>query len=311
MRGVNPSLAVDYKRDRATFPCIGQPKVDGVRGMQIRIAKFTARSLEPFANLKLGEFWSDPSFYGLDGELVVPDRPWTHPAMCRDTTSVTNTINSSVVPDLIAFDYVTAETIALPYEKRYRWLESKVRDIDDPALYVMPFVILRNLDELDEYHFSNVEQGYEGTIIRNAKAPFKPDRSTLAMELWRVKDRIDFEVYVRGFVEAMQNNNAAKTNALGRTERSTHKANKTGKAMVGMIQGEIVKDVKWKGKVLFPKGMLIDIGTGQMTHAQRKAVWENPKLLLNKIGKVAVQPHGTKDKPRQPIWLTERAKVDM
>lgn len=311
MFGVNPSLAVDAKLDRAQFPCIAQPKIDGVRGVHLRIGKFSARSLEPFANIKLTKFWSQPDFYGLDGELVVPDRPWTHPAMCRDTTSVTNTIASPIVPDLVAFDFVCRETIALPYEKRYRRLESQVRDLDRPELYIMPFVILKNMDEVEEYHDKNVREGYEGTILRNPKAPYKPDRATLDMELWRIKDRIDFEVKVRGFIEAMRNDNAAKTNALGRTERSTHKANKTGKGMVGMIQGEVVKDVVWQGKVLFPKGMLIDIGAGEMKHPERKAVWENPKLLLNKLGKVSVQPHGTKEKPRQPVWLTQRSKVDM
>lgn len=311
MQGLNPSLAVDVKPGRVIFPCIGQPKADGVRGMQLRVGKFSGRSLEPFANRKLTKFWSQPDFYGLDGELVVPGVPWTHPAMCRDTTSITNTIASPTVPDLIAFDFVTRETMALPYEKRYRRLESQVTDLDEPGLFVMPFVILRNMDEVDEYHDKNVKAGYEGTILRNAKAPFKPDRATLAMELWRIKDRIDFEVKVTGFVEAMRNDNEAKTNALGRTERSTHKANKTGKGMVGMIQGIVLKDVKWQGKTLFAKGMLIDVGPGEMNHAQRKAVWENPKLLLNHTGKVSVQPHGTKDKPRQPIWLTERSKVDL
>jgi DNA ligase 1 len=277
----------------------------------MRIGKFSARSLEPFANVKLGKFWSQTRFYGLDGELVVPGRPWTHPAMCRETTSVTNTIESPVVPDLVAFDLVTADTMELPYERRYRWLESVVRDLDEPGLFVMPFVVLRNMAEVDEYHDRNVREGYEGTILRNAKAPFKPDRATLAMELWRITDRITFEVKVKGFVEAMRNDNAAKTNALGRTERSTHKENKVGKGMVGMIVGEVLKDVVWQGKVLFPKGMLMDIGAGEMTHAQRKQVWENPKLLRGKLGKVAVKPHGTKDKPRQPTWVSERSRVDM
>jgi hypothetical protein len=175
----------------------------------------------------------------------------------------------------------------------------------------MPFVVLRDMAALEEYVAQNREQGYEGTIIRNARAPFKSGDSGLGMELWRIKDRLDFEIIVTRLVEAMENRNEAKVNALGKTERSSHKENKVGKGMVGMIQGKVIKDVKWQGKLLFPKGMLIDVGPGEMDHPTRARYWKRPELIVGKPGKVAVQPYGTKDKPRQPIWLAERAQEDM
>lgn len=310
----NPQRAVDAVLERVQFPCAGQPKLDGVRGMQMLKQRFTGRSLKPFANKRFTQFWSHADFFGLDGEVVAPGLPWNHPAMCRTTTSLTGTIDSPKVPWLVAFDYVKPDTYDLAYERRYALLEKRVDSLQQhygERIELMPLVVLKNMRQLEQYIADNRTKGYEGTIVRNLKAPFKPGDSTLAMELWRIKDRIDFEIRVTKLIEAMQNNNEAKVNALGKTERSSHKANKTGKGMVGMIQGEVVKDVEWQGKLLFPKGMVIDVGPGEMTHPKRKQYWENPKLIVGKLGKVAVQPYGTKDKPRQPVWLTPRNEVDM
>lgn len=312
----NPQLAIDWIEQSVRFPVVAQPKPDGCRGGQYAPGKFTGRSLKAYKNRKLTKFWSNPAFNGLDGELVLPPPiEWNYHAMCRKTTSVCNTIESPTILNLIAFDLVTPTTMHRGYLKRYDMLArlvERLRNEETRRLHLMPMEILRNFDELEAYEQRIVdEEKYEGIILRAPDAPFKPDRSGLGMELWRWKRRIDFEVRVTGLVEAMRNNNEAKTNALGRTERSTHKANKVGKGMVGMIKGEVLKDVVWQGKVLFEEGLPIDINPGEMTHAERKMYWDYPKRIVNKIGKVSVLPHGTKDKPRQPIWLTLRAKEDM
>ncbi len=312
----NPQLAVDWQPERMQFPCIAQPKIDGVRGGQYELGKFTGRSLKAFKNRKLVKYWSDEGFFGIDGELVLPaSHPWVHQSMCRDTTSISGTIESPIVLDLVAFDLVVPSLLPRPYEARYERLARVVEMVgkvrDENKLHLMPMEIVRNMDELEELDNKWTAMGYEGTIVRNRKAPFKPDRSGLAMELWRIKRHIDFEMLVTGFDEAMENRNEAKTNALGRTERSSHKDNKHGKSMVGNIHGTIVKAVVHRGKTLFPKGMPVTCGPGQLTHAERAAIFRDPKLLIGKIGKVKTWPTGVKDKPRQPVWLTVRDKVDM
>lgn len=319
---MNPQLAEDWQRERLVeyfkrkgASLIAQPKLDGCRGGQYNPGRFTGRSLKPYKNKKLTKFWSNSAFDGLDGELILPPPyEWNFYAMCRMTTSVVNTIDSPTIPNLVAFDYVTPKTAQLGYRKRYDKLEKLVEELrneETRRLHLMPFRIVKSLDELEALDDEWVEYGYEGTIVRNGDAPFKPDRSTLAMELWRIKRFIDFEFKVTGLQEAMENRNEAKTNALGRTERSTHKANKVGKGMIGAIIGTVLKDVSYRGEVLFKKGQPIKVGPGEMTHADRAKYWNNPKLIVGKIGKAKVQPHGTKDKPRAPVWIGFRAKEDM
>lgn len=316
-----PQLAVDWRADRLKElfaqkrTIIAQPKLDGVRGGQYNPRAFTGRSLKPFKNKRLTKFWSDIEFFGVDGELIMPPPiEWNYHAMCRSTTSVTNTIDSGIIPNLVAFDLIIGQTIDLPYRKRYAALRKFVEQLRQDhthRIHLMPMQIVKSMTELDEWENKWVEEGYEGAIVRNGDALFKEDRSGEEAELWRIKRRIDFEFIADELVEAMENRNEAKTNALGRTERSTHKENMHGKRMVGAIKGHVLKDVVWQGKVLFPKGMPIKVGPGEMDHAMRKRVWKNPKLIVGKINKAKTQPHGVKEKPRQPLWIGLRSKEDM
>lgn len=46
---MKPLLADDWVESKLVFPLIGQPKVDGVRALNM-VGKLTARSLKPFKN---------------------------------------------------------------------------------------------------------------------------------------------------------------------------------------------------------------------------------------------------------------------
>ena len=311
----NPQLAEDWQpvKLEAMFKqghqFILQPKTDGLRGLHQRAdLGFTARSLKPFDNKANTRYYSDPIYLGIDGECVSPHVKINDDALCRKTTSILNTIEEPTIVNWVAFDLVLPNTIELPYRRRLHMLAKELERIGDPHLRLVKFEIAKCMDDVLAFDARMRELNMEGTIIRRADLPWKAGRSTQYGELWRIKPWIDFEVEIIGFVEAMQNNNEAKKNALGHTERSTHKANKTGKGMIGMIQGRVLKDVQWAGKVLFKAGMVIDIGPGELTHAERAHYFNNPKLFVGKQATVKVMPYGTKDKPRMPTFKALRKK---
>jgi DNA ligase-1 len=64
----------------------------------------------------------------------------------------------------------------------------------------------------------------------------------------------------------------------------------------------MVKDLK--------TGVEFDIGTG-FTESQRQLLWAQGDNLMGKIVKYKSQPTGVKDKPRFPVFLGFRDKVDM
>jgi DNA ligase-1 len=290
------------------------PKVDGVRGGQFIHGSFTGRSLKAFKNIATGEYWSDVAYTGIDGELVMPASAgwtWTSPGLCRNTTGLTNRIHDPMVPDLIAFDLIDRDTADLPYHKRYARLARYVRNVRDHKLHVMPMVEVRRMDDVYAYQEKWLGEGYEGLIIRNPMALPKEGRSTQEMEFWRIKEFVDFEFVIDEVIEAKENRNEAKVNALGHTERSSHKANKHGKGMIGMLRGRLLKDVVWRGKVVLKKGHVVDASAGELSHAEREEGWRRPLLYVKKIGKGKLFPYGVKDKARMPIFLGIRSKEDL
>jgi DNA ligase-1 len=313
-----PQLAINWIRKKVV-PGWDQPKLDGVRGGRYggrddSIAGFTGRSLEPFANRELTKFWSHPDFKFLDGELVLHEKPWDTPRLCSLVTSMTNTISGHPEKSaLVAFDWLS--DLSLPYWRRYALLEQRVSKLQNhygDRIQLMPFRPFKDVDELLWHDTDHLERNLEGTIIRDPNLPAKPGRSSsVEMHLWRIKRFIDFEVRITRFDAALENRNEQVMNKLGRMERSTHKANKHPKEMVGTIYGVVLKDVKHEGKLLFKKGMEIAIGPGRMTHDFRRLAYSQPDLLIGQIAKVKTFPQGVKDKPRMPTFEMLRSLKDM
>ena len=110
---------------------------------------------------------------------------------------------------------------------------------------------------------------------------------------------MDSDAEVLSAFELEHNENEAKTNALGRTERSTAKA---GKVLSGLMGGLNVRDCV--------TGVEFAIGTGFDAN-DRKVLWEQRDTLPGKLLKYKFFPSGSKDKPRHPVFLDWRSKEDM
>lgn len=317
---MKPQLADNWLEGKQRLPAWQQPKYDGVRGLYIA-GQFTGRSLKPFKNRTLTKYWSQPIFQHLDGELIMPGTDGIEGRQCSLTTGVTNSPTSIIIPDLIAFDYLRPDLIdkGAVYADRYAELEQHVYLLNasgamdtETRIRLMPYYPVEALEQVEALDDEFLERGLEGSILRNHLAPLKEGRpSTKVQELMRIKRFIDFEFIIDSLEEANENTNEAKTNELGRTERSTAKAGMVPKGMVGKFKGRILNDVVHKGKLLFPAGMPVTVGPGQSTHAERILWWNNPALVVGQIGKAKLFPHQIKDKARMPIFLSLRTEEDM
>jgi len=315
---MKPSLADDWVESKLVFPIIGQPKIDGVRALNMT-GKLTGRSLKPFKNKYLTTQLSHSSLVGFDGELAAQHH--THPDLCRITSSATGTILGQPYVLWWLFDYVTVETKHLPYEKRYDLLIARLTELNTmegtslgllaSQLRVVPSRILRDLTELEEYDETNLLLGYEGTILRDPKAPHKEGRSGKKPILWRIKRFVDFEFMVHTIIEGEANENEAQINELGHTFRSSHQENKVANGMVGAMLGTVLADVKDGDTLLFAAGSEVRVGAGCLTHDQRRHYFINQNEFMSHIHKAKFFPKGIKDKPRFPTWQTFRNAEDM
>jgi DNA ligase-1 len=311
---IKAMLADDYVREKLVFPRIVQPKIDGVRGVNL-IRRFSGRSLKPFGNRYITSFFSQEQFRGFDGELAAEAE--THPRLCSLTTSATSTIEGTPWLMWHIFDYVTKETLDVPYAARLGNAEAAVARMQSEHpllgchLKVIPWTMAYSLPELDALVETHIDMGYEGTIVRDPNGRYKQGRST-AREggLLRIKPYIEVDAIVQRIVEGRRNDNEARINPLGHTERSTHQENMQPNGMVGAMESVLCEDVIFNGNTIHRKGDPIRVSAGRLTHEQRALFFIRQDLLVGKRIKAQIFPIGIKDKPRHPTFQSFRSDED-
>lgn len=314
---MNPMLASDWDQSKVRFPLLGQPKIDGVRALNLHGA-LQARSLKLHANRFTTNFYSHPHFVGFDGEMAAAHE--RDPDLCRKTTSALSTIEGSPFTLWWLFDYLAPEARQLPYYTRYLMLEARVSELQRfPGQYlnashlrVVPQRRIETLEELLAYDDENLDLGYEGTILRDPNGLHKAGRSTVREGgLLRIKRFLDGEAMITGVTEGEENGNVAQTNELGLQFRSTHKANMIPNGMIGNITAVALADIMDGKRKVIEKGQTLTISPGNMPHDQRRYFFQHQHLFVGKVCKFKFFPKGIKDKPRFPTFVSLRSQEDM
>ena len=311
---MKPQLANDANLTTLVYPVGVQVKIDGVRALNIN-GTLTGRSLDPFKGFGITEYWSKPEFQYLDGEMTLGADAASSERLCSLTTGALGAfkgVTSMADVYLHCFDWLAEPN--LPYFQRYEMLKAYVEKLDHPRVKLVPLHIANNREELDALIARFFDEGYEGAIIRNLDAPAKEGRpSKVKQELVRVKGWMDSEMLVTGFTEGQTNTNEAKTNTLGRTERSSAKDGMVPNGMVGSIHGTMIGDCfhPITGEKMFADGLPITIGTGTMTDAELLDYFKHPEKLVGHPVKFKHLAHGTKTLPRMGQYLSHRLPQDM
>jgi DNA ligase-1 len=183
-------------------------------------------------------------------------------------------------------------------ERRYDDRRPRIDTSDGEHLVEVSQAFVHDLDELLNMEQRYLGMGYEGLILRDPNGKYKFGRSTTKEGiLLKLKRMETDEAVVIAVVEEMHNGNEATTSELGRTKRSSHKENRTGKGSMGALH---VRDVK--------TGVEFHIGTG-FTAEDRAVMWAEPP-----IGKIVSYNHfpiGRVDLPRHPSFKGFRDSRDM
>lgn len=289
-----PTLAVAADFSKIQYPVFASPKLDGIR-CSIVDGKALSRTLKPIPNKHISGLLSDSRLNGLDGELIVGD-PTSKTCY---TDSVSNVMAFDKVPDFMYYVFDCHDIPEATYRHRLECLHAGFRN-HHPNISVLGQNLLHNEGEMLTYEAYCVVQGYEGIILRHPEAPYKFGRSTVKEGyLLKVKRFEDSEAVIIGFEEEMFNGNAAETNELGRTKRSTAAAGLSGKGTLGAF---LVRDVV--------TGVEFSIGTG-LTAAQRAEAWGARDRLVSSLVKYKYFPVGVKVAPRHPVFLGYRSPLDM
>jgi len=290
-------LASKVKPEKLSYPLFVQTKLDGIRASVVD-GKLVSRTLKEIPNRQIFDTLSRDHFNGLDGELIVGS-PEAEGCMQRTTSFVMS--GDKVDHDWYYFVFDRWD-IDGGYEDRWEEANALVTRFTavHPNLIMLPYTEVLDEGELDQTEADIVGQGHEGVIVRKPTAKYKFGRASVtAGELGKIKRFDDSEAEIIGFYEEMHNGNEAVTNALGRTERSSVKANKTGKGTLGGFEvRDLVTDVKFR------------VGSG-FTASQRDDFWQSRDVLMGKVVVYKSFSIGVKEKPRHPVFLGFRHENDL
>lgn len=282
------------------YPVLVSDKLDGVRALVIG-GRVMSRTLKPIPNA-----WAQKMFGGLpegtDGELIFGDP--THPDAYRNTVSAVMREDGEPTHVL----YRVFDNFKFPggFYERLKKLGSTRVDLSNVVLVTHRRA--ENCAQLESIEHEAVEAGHEGVMVRSFDGPYKQGRSTEKEGfLLKIKRFEDAEAVVISTYEWETNNNEAKTNALGRTERSSHKDNKVGAGVLGGL------NVRGTGGTY--DGVEFSIGTGfrgaDSDNGERANLWDVREDLIGEIVKFKYFASGGKDKPRFPVFLGWRDPIDL
>lgn len=284
------------------FPVMASLKLDGVRCLVIN-GQLMSRTLKPIPNQKVQErFKGLPE--GTDGELILGD-PTAPDAYRKTVSAVMGDGNDITGLHYFIFDnYKFEGDFVNRFNTMRLMLEIDSRTGDTPPqARLLPHVTCADVESLNIFEETAVEDGHEGVMVRSLDGPYKQGRSTEKEGfLLKIKRFEDADAEIIGFEERMHNGNDAKKNALGRTERSTAQEGLTGRGDLGAL---IVKGINGTYK-----GVEFKIGTG-FDDDERCDIWQNRLGFFGLIVKYQFFPLGSKDRPRFPTWLGMRDISDL
>lgn len=280
-------LATDYDPEKLRFPCVATPKLDGIRAY-VQGGVVLSRNNKPIPNLHVQTLFSGLEHY--DGELIVGSP--TSSTVFRDTTS--GVMSKEGKPNVTYYVFDHLKHLSSGWQDRIENITAKRKGV-----VVHSYTLVDDIEALMAYEALCVDMGYEGLILRDPDGRYKQGRSTVNEGyLLKLKRFQDAEAVVIGFEERMHNGNEATVNELGRTKRSSHKANKSGRGDLGALVCRTAEGIEF------------NIGTG-FTDADRASIWERRDQFLGQLAKYKFFPVGQKEAPRHPVFLGWRDVRDM
>ena len=286
-------LAGKYDPAKARFPYYASEKLDGVRAF-IEDGQVWSRRKELIPNLHVQALFSHQRYAGLDGELIVG--PPNSPTAFNDTQSGVMRIAGEPNVMFHVFDYCA--TTQMLFTKRLLVAKGLVQGAAKMKLVKQHHI--RNQEELDRFESCMVADGYEGVMLRTPESLYKFGRSTVNESyLLKVKRFEDADAVILSYEEENHNANEKIVNEYGVGKRSSAKAGKVGKGVLGKL---LVEDTR--------SGVQFGVGSG-FTAAQRANLWDVRTTLPGCYIKYRYQPAGVKEKPRFPTFIGMRDERDM
>lgn len=194
---IKPMLAIPFDEKQIRYPCLCQPKYDGVR-CTVSIGsdgdvKIISRKGKPYniPHLKEWAEWHREAL-PLDGEL------YNHNELTFQEIISAVKKHSDITSKI---RYVVYDRPVDGEENSERWgsLLDMSRIFSNSPVYLTSYRLCYNMEEIREYHRECVAEGYEGIIIRNLDGMY--EFGFRSRNLIKLKDFDDSEFQIVDVVE--------------------------------------------------------------------------------------------------------------
>lgn len=278
-----------------TYPLYASIKLDGIRVVVLDSVVYS-RSMKPIRSKAVQEMFGKPEYNGLDGEILYGD--WNAPNVFNLTTQTVMATELKEHFDKSELKMAVFDDTSVDDGFTQRYQSAQQRALDNEDVITLTQHVIMNEAELTQFEQETLYLGYEGIMVRSMQGHYKQGRST-AKEgiIGKIKRFSDAEAVVTGFEEKMHNTNEAKTNELGRTQRSQAQEGMVGANTLGALVCEC-------------NGIRFTMGSG-FDDAGRAEVWDNKEKYLGKLAKFKYFAIGMKDSYRFPIFLGWRDEDDL
>ena len=197
-----PMLAQDYHKhkNKVVYPCYIQPKLDGLRNLYNTTSnQNTTRQGKEFSIIaQSGKLYKElltlPKGLILDGEFYTDKIQFETLGVLRKTKKLTTKEQDNL--EKIEYHIYDIIDTTLTFEERHNKIKELHLEKYEKLVYV-PTFIASSEKEIKDYHITFLNQGFEGTMIRNKNSYYTLKKRS--HDLLKYKDFQDSEFEITDF----------------------------------------------------------------------------------------------------------------
>jgi DNA ligase-1 len=197
-----PMLAQDYHKhkNKVVYPCYIQPKLDGLRNLYNTTSnQNTTRQGKEFSIIaQSGKLYKElltlPKGLILDGEFYTDKIQFETLGVLRKTKKLTTKEQDNL--EKIEYHIYDIIDTTLTFEERHTKIKELHLEKYEKLVYV-PTFIASSEKEIKDYHITFLNQGFEGTMIRNKNSYYTLKKRS--HDLLKYKDFQDSEFEITDF----------------------------------------------------------------------------------------------------------------
>ena len=271
---MKPMLAIGFNEKRIKFPCLVQPKLDGVRCLAFLEngeVQLRSRKGKPYDIPHLKAYLSKHTeMLPLDGEL------YNHKDLTFQEIVSAVKRHSEITPK-IKYAVYDKPIDGVPNNERWSTVLHDYELIDkESPTYRVDWVYCDNMEQILKYHKKCVADGYEGVIIRNLDGLY--EFGFRSNNLIKYKEFNDSEFQIADVIEATGRDAGTAIFVL---------------YLSGYEGEEVTEENSFKAK---PQG----------SRELRAEYFKNAKKLIGKMVTVQYQGFSDEGKPRFPSAISIR-----